>query len=344
MTRLLASLLLIVSFPLAASAAEPAARLDGFLHVWETLRRPAEAVRGTTFTDLFPADRGFFEVAFAERRGLLDEAESFRPAEPLGLQDLAIWLLRTRNVAAPDEVTVDTLSSWLERYPFVDVSALGGVATMDDVRSLTETLDRLLKEEVHLISNYGEELRGEGPALGQKFDPDALTAAHPTLPYNTLIRVTNPENGKSVVVRINDRGPFVHGRDLDLSAASFRVIAGGKTGMMRATIERLGDVRLVGGCGDDGRRQVRITKGVRLDPGVPHVLALGDTLTLRSAQWFVVRGVLAPDGGVMESQDWIQPGDPYEFTPSLEGEYRFRLGTAEGRGREMAMRVVRCGA
>ncbi|MEH1123990.1 septal ring lytic transglycosylase RlpA family protein [Micromonospora sp. CPCC 206061] len=62
-------------------------------------------------------------------------------------------------------------------------------------------------------------------ANGEQFDPEALTAAHKTLPFDTRVRVTNPSNGKSVVVRINDRGPYIDGRCIDLSRAAFRTIA-----------------------------------------------------------------------------------------------------------------------
>jgi rare lipoprotein A len=62
-------------------------------------------------------------------------------------------------------------------------------------------------------------------ASGEPFNPNALTAAHKTLPFNTRVRVTNPANGKSVVVRINDRGPYVGSRCLDLSRAAFAAIA-----------------------------------------------------------------------------------------------------------------------
>jgi rare lipoprotein A len=65
----------------------------------------------------------------------------------------------------------------------------------------------------------------QGTANGETFDPDALTAAHKTLPFNSLVRVTNPTNGKSVTVRINDRGPYIDGRCLDLSRAAFATIA-----------------------------------------------------------------------------------------------------------------------
>lgn len=65
----------------------------------------------------------------------------------------------------------------------------------------------------------------QGTANGERFNPEALTAAHKTLPFNTRVRVTNLANGKSVVVRINDRGPYIDGRCLDLSRAAFRAIA-----------------------------------------------------------------------------------------------------------------------
>jgi rare lipoprotein A len=62
-------------------------------------------------------------------------------------------------------------------------------------------------------------------ANGEQFDPEALTAAHKTWAFDTRVRVTNPENGKSVIVRINDRGPYIDGRCIDLSRAAFRAIA-----------------------------------------------------------------------------------------------------------------------
>lgn len=73
-----------------------------------------------------------------------------------------------------------------------------------------------------IASYYGNELAGNRTASGERFDPGQLTAAHRTLPMGTRVRVTNSANGKSVVVRINDRGPF-HGKrviDLSKSAAS----------------------------------------------------------------------------------------------------------------------------
>ena len=81
------------------------------------------------------------------------------------------------------------------------------------------------------VSFYSD---GQRTANGEQFDPNAFTAAHKTLPFNTRVRVTNPANGKSVVVRINDRGPFVSGRCLDLSRAAFAAIASVGAGVLPA--------------------------------------------------------------------------------------------------------------
>jgi rare lipoprotein A len=65
---------------------------------------------------------------------------------------------------------------------------------------------------------------GSGTASGQRLDPGALTAAHRTLPFGTKVRVTNKHNGRSVVVTINDRGPFVRGRVIDVTPAAARAL------------------------------------------------------------------------------------------------------------------------
>ncbi len=80
-----------------------------------------------------------------------------------------------------------------------------------------------------LAAYYSDRLDGRRTASGQVFDQTKLTAAHPTLPFGTMVKVTNTKNGRSVVVRINDRGPTQPGRVIDLSRA-----AASKLGMLRA--------------------------------------------------------------------------------------------------------------
>lgn len=83
-------------------------------------------------------------------------------------------------------------------------------------------------------SFYGS---GQVTANGERFNPGALTAANKTLPFNTLVKVTNQANGKSVVVRINDRGPYVSGRCIDLSTAAMSAVGGISSGVITIKYE-----------------------------------------------------------------------------------------------------------
>lgn len=82
--------------------------------------------------------------------------------------------------------------------------------------------------------------QGQMTANGETFNPEAMTAAHKTLPFDTKVRVINPANGKSVTVRINDRGPFIEGRCLDLARAAFAEIASLDLGHIEVRYEVLG--------------------------------------------------------------------------------------------------------
>jgi rare lipoprotein A len=86
-------------------------------------------------------------------------------------------------------------------------------------------------------SYYGNELAGNRTASGERFNPRALTAAHRTLPLGSKIRVTNQANGKSVVVRVNDRGPFVKSRLIDVSYAAAQEISMIRAGKARVKLE-----------------------------------------------------------------------------------------------------------
>jgi rare lipoprotein A len=88
-------------------------------------------------------------------------------------------------------------------------------------------------------SYYGNELAGNRTASGERFNPRALTAAHRSLPLGSKLRVTNKANGKSVVVRINDRGPFVKSRLIDVSYAAAQQIQMVRAGKARVRLELL---------------------------------------------------------------------------------------------------------
>ena len=94
--------------------------------------------------------------------------------------------------------------------------------------------------QIGVSSYYGKKFHGRPTASGEPFDMHALTAAHRTLSFGTEIQVTNLENGRSVIVRVNDRGPFVEGRVLDLSRAAARRIDMIGTGTAMVKIEVVG--------------------------------------------------------------------------------------------------------
>jgi rare lipoprotein A len=111
--------------------------------------------------------------------------------------------------AVPDARPIDEL---LHRYANRPYVALGIPYT-----PLTKTGDF---RQQGIVSWYGKEFHGQVTSSGENYDMYAMTAAHPTLPIPSYARVTNLANQKSVVVRINDRGPFLHGRIIDLSYAA----------------------------------------------------------------------------------------------------------------------------
>ena len=86
-------------------------------------------------------------------------------------------------------------------------------------------------------SFYADKYHGRLTANGEKFDQHAMTAAHKQLPFNSKVKVTNTANNRSVVVRVNDRGPFIRGRIIDLSKHAFAKLAEPNLGVINVTIE-----------------------------------------------------------------------------------------------------------
>ena len=88
-----------------------------------------------------------------------------------------------------------------------------------------------------VASYYGKRFHGRLTANGERFDMNAMTAAHKTLPFGTRVLVTNPANGRSVMVRINDRGPFIRGRTIDLSRGAAEQIGMIRRGHARVQLD-----------------------------------------------------------------------------------------------------------
>jgi peptidoglycan lytic transglycosylase len=88
-------------------------------------------------------------------------------------------------------------------------------------------------------SAYSSSLAGSPTASGEPYDPNELTAASKTLPLGTVVKVTNPKNGKSVKVRVNDRGPYVRGRSLDLSHRAAKELGITEQGVARVKVKKV---------------------------------------------------------------------------------------------------------
>ena len=99
------------------------------------------------------------------------------------------------------------------------------------------TVEQPTFRQVGIASWYGKAHQGRMTANGETFDMREMTAAHRKLAFGTVVRVTNLANGKSIKVRINDRGPYVDGRILDLSAAAARQLGIGENGTAEVQIE-----------------------------------------------------------------------------------------------------------
>jgi len=104
--------------------------------------------------------------------------------------------------------------------------------------------------ETGIASFYGDEFEGRSTANGEIYKHNQLTAAHKTLPFNTIVRVVNPENNKEVIVRINDRGPFTPGRLIDLSKSAAEILGFIPKGLTEVKVEVIGGT--VGGNSGGG--------------------------------------------------------------------------------------------
>ncbi len=157
------------------------------------------------------------------------------PGAPLG------WRAsRFGGAPAVSRSTVHVTFPTLSRVLVVALVALLSVSA----EAQTRTLPGGRRAEARLAhgtaSFYATSLHGRRTASGERYDRHALTAAHRTLPFGTRLRVTNTRNGRQVVVRVNDRGPFHGGRVLDLSNAAADAIGMTRSGTARITYEVLG--------------------------------------------------------------------------------------------------------
>lgn len=116
------------------------------------------------------------------------------------------------------------------QIPSAELSAEGNAEDMDQMASYKHY-------QSGIASYYGGKWHGRKTASGERFNKNAMTAAHRSLPFGTKVKVTNVNNGKSVIVRITDRGPFIKGRVIDLSEGAFAKIASLRSGVTKVKLE-----------------------------------------------------------------------------------------------------------
>lgn len=380
MKNVLIAIIAAVSIFVPTIHAQALTKEDAFTYLWSTIYRPVYDTYETPYQDVAESRDSYRVITWGKRRGLLEDTQLFLPDDIASRQEIALWLLRTRNVDTIDMLTLERLDVYANAYTTLAQFIAGQQeVTMATLQQLVIDFDAELDREIHEISFYSEKFHGKGTAFGETFDMEALTAAHPSFPHNTIVKVTNTENEKFVLVRINDRGPFVEGRSMDLSLAAFTSITDRSSGVLRSvTIERLGDVELypreqleqqhpslikkeeiavdntstvlpnepekaTSKCSRFANYyRKRINKQVRFLRGVPHVLPLGKALTLRANQFFVVRSVTV-DGVNKPIQEWVMPNqEVYSFTPDAVGDYVFKIGTGVFDAQEFTMTVENC--
>lgn len=118
---------------------------------------------------------------------------------------------------------------------FLVIAVVGSILT--SCSSSKSVSGKVYKKNVH-ASYYADKFNGKSTASGEKFHNNKYTAAHKKLAFGTKVKVTNIANDKSVIVEINDRGPFTPGREIDLTKKAFMEIADNKNhGSLRVTLE-----------------------------------------------------------------------------------------------------------
>jgi rare lipoprotein A len=108
---------------------------------------------------------------------------------------------------------------------------------------ITPTQTLAAEAEVGDVAYYGQKFAGRKTASGERFNPQAMTMAHKTLPFGSLVKVTNEKNNRSVVLRVNDRGPTTEGRVGDVSLAAARKLKMVRSGVVSAKLEVVGQAK-----------------------------------------------------------------------------------------------------
>ena len=136
-----------------------------------------------------------------------------------------------------DSIKQDTLKTDVVKFELVRIDSL---SIIDSLTIEANFNYKLYSKKAH-ASYYANKFNGKKTASGVRFNNNKLTAAHRKFPFGTKLRITNERNGKSVIVTVNDRGPFVRGREIDLSRKAFMDVTSNKRGgevMVRIEVQK----------------------------------------------------------------------------------------------------------
>lgn len=178
-------------------------------------------------------------------------------------------------------------------------------------------------DEVGIASWYGPTFHGKASASGEAFDENAMTAAHPTLPIPSLVRVTNLDNGRTVVVRLNDRGPFVDDRIIDLSRAAAGALDMHGPGTARVRVQYVGpapaEPNVVPAVAQQDAPQVAPQAIVRrpLPPVAAPVPVPAPIVKAPGEAYFVQAGAFGDLGNANKMRDRLRPMGATSLRPVM---------------------------
>jgi len=196
-------------------------------------------------------------------------------------------------------------------------------------------------DKVGPASWYGPQFHRRMTSNGEWFDMDYLSAAHPTLPLPSYVKVTNLENGRTVVVRVNDRGPFVGDRIIDLSRRSAEVLGFKEKGRANVRVQYLGPAPLNDRGGDlmaMNQHLQRRTGLTTLAAAMPAPAAIGASLPQRQS-YYVQIGAYSDPRNAERAREALRPVGPVSVT-SIAGQlgtlYKVQLGPLEDQVKAVA--------
>jgi rare lipoprotein A len=197
-------------------------------------------------------------------------------------------------------------------------------------------------DKVGQASWYGPQFHRRMTSNGEWFDMDYLSAAHPTLPLPSYVRVTNLENGRAVVVRVNDRGPFVGDRIIDMSRKSADVLGFKQKGRANVRVQYLGPAPL-NDRGSDliamNRRMDGRGGSTELAAAMPIVPTVATAPLPQRQRYYVQIGAYSDPRNAERAREALRPVGPVSVT-SIAGQlgtlYKVELGPLDDQGRAAA--------